>query len=97
MATSSEIRDAAEAVVQATAAEEAARLALDELYAEAHTLIPTETAAYQAADNVYQTALEGAKDTVGYPAAASALTAATEAKEQALAALVTAMEQFGGS
>jgi hypothetical protein len=97
LANSQDIKDKADAVLTAKAAQDAARAAADAKRLEANALVPTELAAYQAAEVTYFTAFETASESVGLPAAESAASDAEVATQEAVEELRLAMEQFDGT
>jgi len=96
MSTSQDVKDAADAVAVAKSALVTAQAAVDAKIAEAVALIPDEQAAVEAATQAYSTAFSAASDTVGYPAAAAALSAANQAVSFAVLTLSEVAEQYDG-
>lgn len=96
MATSQQVKEAADAVDAAKAAEAVAQAALDQKFADALALIPNEKSALDAATDAYATALNSAFATVGYNAVLGTLNDASVVRENAVAALVQATAAYDG-
>lgn len=97
MATSDELKEAADAVALAKANEAVAQALVNSKYAEAIALIPDEQSALEAAQAAHFSALNAAFTTVGYDAAASALSEASVTREIAVEALVAAAANYNGA
>lgn len=97
MATSQEVKEAADACEAAKAAFAAAEADVNSKEVAAFALIPNELAARDAALVTFNAALETARATVGWNAANGTYQDALVARDEAVEALVSAAAAYDGS
>lgn len=98
MATSQEIKDAADAVISAKTAYDAAQNSFGAAVgtAVAAAQASPEGVAFLAAAGAYETVLQAEQDNAGVPAAQAALSSASDAYQVAVAALQAAALAYDG-